>query len=195
MPGGIVMNINTKLLSICHSRIIIILLYLYAFIITGYILTTSAVPLPVLNFPPIDARFQQNEAGVLQVFDMVRRKFVVLSPEEWVRQHVIHYLIYHKEVPVSMISVEKQLILNGTRKRTDVVVFSSSLRPLMIIECKAPSVELDQQAVNQILRYNLTLNVPYLFITNGRQHVSLKTDGETPEILKEMPSYPVLTKI
>ncbi len=148
-----------------------------------------------MNFPPIDARFQNNEAGVMQVFDMVRRKFVVLSPEEWVRQHLIHYLIYHKEVPVSMVSVEKQLILNGTRKRTDVVVFHKSLKPLMIIECKAPSVVLDQNAVNQILRYNLTLNVPYLFITNGRQHICLKINGPAPEILKEIPLYSVLTEI
>lgn len=151
--------------------------------------------LPVLNFPPIDARFQNNEAGVMQVFDMVRRKFVVLSPEEWVRQHLIHYLIYHKEVPMSMVSVEKQLMLNGTRKRTDVVVFHKSLKPLMIIECKAPSVVLDQNAVNQILRYNLTLNVPYLFISNGRQHICLKIDGPNPEILKEIPFYSVLTEI
>jgi predicted type IV restriction endonuclease len=153
------------------------------------------VSLPVLNFPPIDARFQNNEAGVMQVFDMVRRKFVVLSPEEWVRQHLIHYLIYHKEVPMSMVSVEKQLMLNGTRKRTDVVVFHKSLKPLMIIECKAPSVVLDQNAVNQILRYNLTLNVPYLFISNGRQHICLKINGAAPEILKEIPLYPVLTEI
>lgn len=153
------------------------------------------MPLPVLNFPPIDGRFQNSEAGVLQVFDMVRRKFVALSPEEWVRQHLIHYLVYHKEVPLSMVSVEKQLMLNGTRKRTDVVVFNSSLKPLMIIECKAPSVELDQKAVNQILRYNLTLQVPYLFITNGRQHVCLRIDGNAPEILKEFPPYAVLTEI
>lgn len=178
---------NTKLLSICHSRIIIILLYLYALIIN--------VSLPQLNFPAIDARFQHNDAGALQVFDMVRRKFVVLSPEEWVRQHLIHYLVYHKEVPLSMISVEKQLMLNGTRKRTDVVVFNSSLKPLMIIECKAPTVELDQKAVNQILRYNLSLNVPYLFISNGRQHVCLKINGPAPEILKEFPLYSVLTEI
>jgi len=153
------------------------------------------VSLPILNFPAIDARFQNSEAGALQVFDMVRKKFVVLSPEEWVRQHLIHYLVYHREVPLSMISVEKQLLLNGTRKRTDVVIFNSSLKPLMIIECKAPSVELDQKAVNQILRYNLTLQVPYLFITNGLQHVCLRIDGPEPEILKNFPPYPVLTEI
>lgn len=151
--------------------------------------------LPILNFPAIDARFQNSEAGVLQVFDMVRRKFVVLSPEEWVRQHLIHYLVYHREVPLSMVSVEKQLLLNGTRKRTDVVIFNSSLKPLMIIECKAPSVELDQKAVNQILRYNLTLQVPYLFMTNGLQHICLRIDGPEPEILKDFPHYPVLTEI
>lgn len=151
--------------------------------------------MPVLNFPPIDARFQQSESGVLLIFDLVRKKFVVLSPEEWVRQHLIHYLLYHKEVPLSMISVEKQLMLNGTRKRTDVVVFSAALKALVIVECKAPSVRLDQNAVNQILRYNLSLNVPYIFITNGRQHVCLKIDGPAPEILQDFPFYSVLLEI
>lgn len=151
------------------------------------------IQLPHLNFPPLDARFQHSASGVLQVFDPVRKKFVVLSPEEWVRQHLLHYLNAHKGVPISMLSVEKQLMLNGTKKRTDVVVFSSALRPLAIVECKAPDVALDQQAVNQILRYNLSLRVPYLFITNGLKHISLRIDGPAPEVLSDFPAYTVLT--
>lgn len=150
--------------------------------------------LPVLNFPSIQARFQNNEAGILQVFDIVRKKFVVLSPEEWVRQHIIHYLVNEKQVPLSMISVEKQLLLNGTKKRTDLVIFNSALKPLVIVECKQPSVVLDQKAINQTLRYNLTLQVPYIFVSNGNQHVCLKIDGQNPEILKEFPNYDFLTK-
>lgn len=145
--------------------------------------------LPLLNFPEINARFQKNDAGILQIFDIVRKKFVVLSPEEWVRQHILHYIIAFKEVPLSMISVEKQLILNGTKRRTDVVLYNNQLKPVMIIECKAPDVPVDQSTINQILRYNLTLKVPFIFISNGKNHISLHVSEEIPKILKEFPNY------
>jgi type I site-specific restriction endonuclease len=145
--------------------------------------------LPVLNFPTVDFRFQKNEKGNLQVFDIIRKKFVEATPEEWVRQHIIHYLIHHKEVPASMISVEKQLLLNNTKRRTDLVVFNTNLKPILIIECKAPEVEINQLTVNQALRYNLELNVASVFLSNGLNHVFLKIDQNTPEILKEIPNY------
>ncbi len=145
--------------------------------------------LPILNFPAVNFRFQKNEKGNLQVFDIIRKKFVEATPEEWVRQHIIHYLINHKEVPLSMISVEKQLILNNTKRRTDLVVFNSALKPILIIECKAPEVEINQLTVNQALRYNLELNVASVFLSNGLNHVFLKLDQNSPEILKEIPSY------
>ncbi len=150
--------------------------------------------LPVLNFPVVDFRFQKNEKGNLQVFDIIRKKFVDATPEEWVRQHIIHYLINHKQVPASMISIEKQLLLNNTKRRTDIVVFNSNLKPILIIECKAPEVEINQLTVNQALRYNLELNVPSVFLSNGLNHVFLKLDRNSPEILKEIPSYQNLLK-
>jgi type I site-specific restriction endonuclease len=145
--------------------------------------------LPVLNFPAVDFRFQKNEKGNLQLFDIIRKKFVEATPEEWVRQHIIHYLINHKEVPASMISVEKQLLLNNTKRRTDLVVFNSTLKPILIIECKAPEVEINQLTVNQALRYNLELNVASVFLSNGLNHVFLKLGQNTSEILKEIPKY------
>ena len=145
--------------------------------------------LPVLNFPAVDFRFQKNEKGNLQLFDIIRKKFVEATPEEWVRQHIIHYLINHKEVPASMISVEKQLLLNNTKRRTDIVVFNSTLKPILIIECKAPEVEINQLTVNQALRYNLELNVASVFLSNGLNHVFLKLGQNTSEILKEIPKY------
>lgn len=150
--------------------------------------------LPVLNFPVVEFRFQKNEKGNLQVFDMIRKKFVDVTPEEWVRQHIIHFLINHKHVPASMISVEKQLVLNNTKRRTDLVVFNSTLKPLMIIECKAPEIKIDQLTVNQALRYNLELKVPSVFLSNGLQHVFLKLGENEPEILKELPDYQNLLK-
>lgn len=149
--------------------------------------------LPLLNFPEINARFQKNDTGILQIFDIVRKKFVVLSPEEWVRQHIIHYMVTFKEVPLSMISVEKQLLLNGTKRRTDIVIYHNNRKPVMIIECKAPEVVLDQSAINQSLRYNLTLNVPFVFISNGHKHVSLHISNQIPSVLKEFPTYVVMT--
>jgi type I site-specific restriction endonuclease len=145
--------------------------------------------LPVLNFPAVEFRFQKNEKGNLQVFDIIRKKFVEATPEEWVRQHIIHYLINHKEVPASMISVEKQLLLNNTKRRTDLVVFNSTLKPILIIECKAPEVEINQLTVNQALRYNLELNVASVFLSNGLNHVFLKLGQNTSENLKEIPNY------
>ncbi len=148
--------------------------------------------LPVLNFPEFEFRFQKNEKGKLKVFDVVRKKFVEATPEEWVRQHIIHFLITHKQVPASMISVEKQLLLNNTKRRTDLVVFNSNLKPILIIECKAPEVKLDQLTINQALRYNMELNVPAIFLSNGLQHICLQLDKNSPIVLKEIPTYEML---
>lgn len=150
--------------------------------------------LPILNFPNVEFRFQKNEKGSLQIFDMIRKKFVDVTPEEWVRQHIIHYLILYKQVPASMISVEKQLLLNKTKRRTDIVVFNSNLKPLLIIECKAPQIEINQLTINQALRYNLELKVPSVFLSNGLQHIFLKLGDSNPIILKEIPNYENLLK-
>lgn len=150
--------------------------------------------LPILNFPNVEFRFQKNEKGNLQIFDIIRKKFVDITPEEWVRQHVIHYLISYKQVPSSMISVEKQLLLNKTKRRTDIVVFKPNLQPVLIIECKAPQIKIDQLTINQALRYNLELNVPSVFLSNGLQHVFLKLGTDSPIILKEIPDYENLLK-
>jgi len=147
------------------------------------------VSLPKLNFPEVEFRFQKNEKGSIQVFDVVRKKFVDITPEEWVRQHIVHFLIQHKQVPASMISTEKQLILNNTKRRTDIVVFNSLLKPILIIECKAPHIEINQLTINQALRYNIELNVPAIFLSNGLQHVFLKLEKEVPKVLKDIPDY------
>ncbi len=122
-----------------------------------------------LNFPTYTFRFKSNE-NKRMVFDPIRKKFVVLTPEEWVRQHVLQYLIQQKGYSPSLINVEKQLLLNGTKKRYDVVVFNPNGSIFLIVECKAPSIGITQDTFDQIARYNLVTQAQYLMVSNGLEH-------------------------
>lgn len=145
--------------------------------------------LPKLNFPETKFRFKESKNGSKQIFDCIRKKFVDLTPEEWVRQHLVHYLINYKNVPVSLISVEKQLLLNNTKRRTDIVIFNSLLKPLLIVECKAPNISLNQTTINQALGYNIILNVPYILLSNGLSHICFNYLNNVPVILSEIPEF------
>lgn len=144
---------------------------------------------PHINFPAVEFRIKKTSDSEYQIFDEVRKKFVVLTPEEWVRQHLIHYLANQKNIPLSLISIEKQLIFNGMKRRTDLVVYSNSLKPLLISECKEPNVDLSQSAINQIYNYNSVLDVPYLLITNGMQHICIKQNSQKPIVLDYIPDF------
>lgn len=144
---------------------------------------------PDLNFPKVEFRFKKNAKNTIQVFDVIRKKFVDLTSEEWVRQHLIHYLIHQKNVPPSMISVEKQLILNNTKRRTDIVIYNNQLNPVLIIECKEPNVEINQATINQVLNYNLVLNVPFVFVSNGLKHACFNLKKTPPQALNDLPMY------
>jgi len=111
------------------------------------------------------------------VFDRIRRKHVALTPEEWVRQHLINYLIEHLGYRPSLISVEARLKLNRMTRRTDVVCWAGPLKPWLIAECKAPDVDLSQAVLDQALRYNTVLNARYVLITNGLVHVCYEMPG------------------
>lgn len=106
-------------------------------------------------------------AAHTMIFDVVRKKWLVLTPEEWVRQHLLNYLVTVKQIPASRIAVEKELQLNGLRRRYDAVVFDRNRQPYLIVECKAPYVALDQSVIEQALRYNLSVKAELLLITNG----------------------------
>lgn len=110
------------------------------------------------------------------IFDIIRKKYVVLTPEEWVRQHIIHYLINDHLFPKSLISVEKKLVLNELVKRTDIVLYNRLANPVLIIECKSEAVPISQKTFEQIARYNLKLNVPYLWVSNGKTNHLCKID-------------------
>jgi len=148
---------------------------------------------PPLNFPPIDARYAGDAANP-QIFDVVRKKFVELTPEEWVRQHLVHFLVQARNYPLSLLGVEKQLKLNNTIKRTDLVVYHSSLKPLLLAECKAPQVDITQLTVDQALRYNIPLQVPFVLLTNGLKHVSVKIEHGVATYLRDVPDYQELNQ-
>ena len=122
------------------------------------------------------------------IFDIARKKWVFLSPEEWVRQHILHYLIFDKKYPASLIAVERGIELNGTQKRFDLVVFATSGKPIMIIECKAPEETLNEKVFEQIARYNLSLKVDYLWVTNGTLNYVSRLRGGI-ELLEVVPEW------
>ena len=144
----------------------------------------------VLNFPNYSFRFKNSE-NKIAIFDEIRKKFVVLTPEEWVRQHVINYLMIEKKYPKSHINVEKQLKINGLTKRYDLIIFKPSGEILLVVECKAPQISISQSTFDQIARYNLVLNANYLMVTNGLNHYFCIMDfqNEAYNFLSELPEY------
>jgi len=112
----------------------------------------------------------KKQNGTVMIFDIVRKKYVVLTPEEWVRQHVVHYLVEKKGYAISRVAVEREIELYGLKRRFDIVVFDRSGNPWLLVECKAPAVALTQKVFDQVFRYNLTLAAPYVAITNGVRH-------------------------
>ncbi len=143
-----------------------------------------------LNFSAYDFRLKNSENKV-HIFDVIRKKFVVLQPEEWVRQHVVHYLLKDKNYPKSLINVEKQLSVNNIKKRYDVVVYRSDGSILLLVECKAPSISIDQEVFDQIARYNMGLNATYLMVTNGVNHYycELNYSQEKYSFLPSIPDF------
>ena len=127
---------------------------------------------PKLCFPEYDFKIQSADSSEqsLKIFDIIRKKYVSLTPEEWVRQHLLHFMVKERKFPQTLLSVEKKVLVNRLFRRTDVVVYSSELKPILIAECKAPDINLDEQTLAQALRYNLVYNVSFLIITNGMQH-------------------------
>lgn len=143
-----------------------------------------------LNLPVYDFRTTQKEGGTY-IFDIFRRRWVKLTPEEWVRQHFVRYLTEERHFPASLIAVERSLKFNRQDFRADAVVFSTSGKPLLVVECKAPEVKISQKVFDQIVRYNFEFQVDFLIVTNGIAHYCCKIDkiAQTYEFLKEIPDY------
>jgi type I site-specific restriction endonuclease len=145
---------------------------------------------PKLNLPNIALKTKLVE-GTTQVFDVVRKKYFKLTPEEWVRQHFIHYLNNEKNYPFGLMGIEKMIKYNSLKTRADIVLYNTEGNPNMIVECKAPKLKITQDAFNQIAKYNFQLKVKYLVVTNGKQHFCCAMDYATNKIsfLQDLPSY------
>ena len=143
-----------------------------------------------LNLPTFAAKVKEKDRKHT-IFDPVRRKYVALTPEEWVRQHFVNYLITHKGYPKELLANEVPLKLNGTSKRCDSVAYNRFLAPLMIVEYKAPTIEITSAVFDQIVRYNMVLHVRYLAVSNGISHFCCKIDYEnlTYSFLEGIPEY------
>ena len=143
-----------------------------------------------LNFPHYNFRFQ--EQGKKQyIFDEIRKKFIRLTPEEWVRQNTLHYLLETKGYPAGLTAVEMSLTINSIPKRADIVLFKPAGTPWLLIECKAPNIPINKKTFEQIIRYNIQLNVQYFMLTNGITHIfcELNYENNTYTFIKDLPDY------
>lgn len=145
---------------------------------------------PELNFPFSKFRLKETE-NKLQIFDDARKKYVILTPEEWVRQNCLHYLRDKKGYPISLLAVEKGIKINNQNLRYDIVAYSKKAKPILLVECKAPEVKISQSTFDQIAAYNLELRVPFLLVTNGIQHFCCVSNFEKAkyDFLKEVPEF------
>ena len=146
--------------------------------------------MPQLNLPKVALK-TKSVKGTIQVFDVIRKKYFVLTPEEWVRQHFIYYLNNEKNYPMGLMGVEKMVKYNALKTRADIVLYTTEGKAKMIVECKAPNVKITQDTFNQIAKYNSQLKVKYLVVTNGMKHYCCKMEYDSNEIkfLEEIPNF------
>jgi len=143
-----------------------------------------------LNLPTFDYKLKKAD-GKVWIFDVIRKKYIVLTPEEWVRQHFIHYLIHDFKYPRSLVKIEGGLTYNQLQKRSDITVFDREGKPWMIVECKSPTLNLSESTLQQAAVYNATLKAKYLTITNGMIYLCSSTDWDAGKtsLLETLPPY------
>lgn len=146
-----------------------------------------------LNLPKAALKLTKKDEQVF-VWCVSRKKTLILTPEEWVRQHVIHFLISHKNVPLGLLVSEQGINIHRLQRRCDIVVYGRDQRPRLLVECKSTEVTLDERTLHQIAHYNASLNVDFLWITNGIQHVLYQIDRveKSLKIIEELPDFEML---
>lgn len=147
-----------------------------------------------LNLPSFAVKVVEKE-GKRSIFDRIRQRYVALTPEEWVRQHFVNYLITEKKYPKELLANEVSIKLHNTSKRCDTIVYNAFLTPLVIVEYKSPTVEITANVFDQIVRYNMALQVPYLVVSNGINHYCCQIDYDSQNyvFLQDIPEYEALT--
>ena len=141
-----------------------------------------------INYP--EQRFQvKQESGKDFIFDTLRKKWLLLTPEEWVRQNFVQYLIQVKKYPATLIALEKMISLGELKKRFDILVYDKEHRPWMMIECKAPAIRLDETVLQQLLRYHLSIPTGFLVITNGEYSYGWQKKDQRLQLLQELPEW------
>ena len=139
-------------------------------------------------YPPYQPKIKK-EDNTEFIFDEVRKQWMQLTPEEWVRQNFLQYLVHTQCYPASLIAVEKEMQLNGLKKRTDIIVYDKNTQPWMIVECKEMNVALDEKVLDQIMRYHMSIPVPYLVITNGSYCYGFEKTGSGFVEMGQLPVY------
>ena len=153
-----------------------------------------SLKLPKLNLPDVPIRIKQ-EDGLYKIFDPIRKKWLLLTPEEHVRQSFLLYMNQVNEYPLSLAETEKQVTLNNTIKRADIVFYDQELRTRVIVECKAPNIKINNEAFEQVSRYHFALSADVLIVTNGLEHFAFKMDKEKIHFLNEIPNFNNFTDI
>jgi hypothetical protein len=142
-----------------------------------------------VNYPAPEFKLKE-EGGKQFVFDTIRKTWLVLTPEEWVRQNFINYLVREMLYPAAFIALEKTLLLNDLKKRFDILVYSRQHQPWMMVECKSPDVPLTDAVLQQLLRYHISIPVPLLVISNGTQTMGWKKENNRLQLLQALPAWP-----
>ncbi|MEO6612832.1 MAG: type I restriction enzyme HsdR N-terminal domain-containing protein [Chitinophagaceae bacterium] len=140
-----------------------------------------------INYPAPGFRIR-NEQGKEFIFDSLRKKWLLLTPEEWVRQNFVQYLLQVRNYPAALLAIEKELVLGELKKRFDILVYDTDHQPWMMIECKAATIKLDDAVLQQVLRYNISVPVNYLVITNGSLTYAWQRNGNNLELIDELPA-------
>lgn len=142
-----------------------------------------------LNLPQFEICLRRQSDGAIQVYDPLRHKWLILTPEEWVRQHFVNYMLTQLDFPQALLANEVSLTLNGTSRRCDTIAFTRDLRPLLIVEYKRSNVTITKKVFDQIARYNSVLGAHYLVVSNGMHHYCCRFDGNRYSFMNTMPSY------
>lgn len=142
-----------------------------------------------VNYPQHQYKIRETELKKEEIWDDVRRLWVSLSPEEWVRQHFLQFMIQVLHYPAAYIAVERKIQLGDVRKRFDILVYNKAARPWLMVECKSKDIQLDKKVLNQVLNYNMAVPVPYLVVTNGHYCYGYYRDGVGLNEMKVLPEY------